>query len=622
MTQEPGDGRPEGAAPDDRGLLTDALSGLCDATQDAIWIRDLQGRVIFRNASATARTLPPAPDGLAALASSENAEPFARMQAAETRAAETGVRETVTCQWVRKDGTPAYYEVRFIPLRDSGGAIVAVAARALDMAVGRSEASLLEAIGDATSDAMFAKDLDLRFTYVNASFLTRIHRSKAAVLGKTLAEVWPGAPAEFEASERLLLETGEPEEVRWTGATPSGERTLRSRRFPIRAADGAVVGLASFTTDITAEAALSRELTATTARLTEITELTPNILWTLDADGNGAMVNARWEEFTGLPRPVGQEWIEAVHPDQRADVFAGALAVAENREPWRAQFRLRHHTGRYRWVLANAVPRWGADGKLDGWVGSFTDCHDLVKAERKAQELQAQLSHVSRVNEMGQMASALAHELNQPLSAAASYVQGSARLLKAPDPDPVTAQGGLAMATEQILRAGDIIRRLRDFLARREPHRERESLGALLDETFAMAAVGVLSPGVAIRREVAPGAEAVEIDRVEIQQVLLNLIRNAADAMQGQEIRAIAVSAEPVDGGMVLISVHDTGPGLSPRAFGELFSPFVSSKADGMGIGLSICRTIIEGHGGQIWAEAPGDGGATLRFTVPAAPAR
>ena len=136
----------------------------------------------------------------------------------------------------------------------------------------------------------------------------------------------------------------------------------------------------AITTDITAEAALSRELTATTARLTEITELTPNILWTLDADGNGAMVNARWEEFTGLPRPVGQKWIEAVHPDQRADVFAGALAVAENREPWRAQFRLRHHTGRYRWVLANVVPRWGADVKLDGWVGSFTDCHDLVKA--------------------------------------------------------------------------------------------------------------------------------------------------------------------------------------------------------------------------------------------------
>jgi two-component system sensor kinase FixL len=233
------------------------------------------------------------------------------------------------------------------------------------------------------------------------------------------------------------------------------------------------------------------------------------------------------------------------------------------------------------------------------------------------QELQTELVHISRLTAMGEMASALAHELNQPLSAIANYLKGAKRLLEGrADDESKMISGAMDKAAEQSLRAGQIIRRLRDFVARGESERRVESINKLVEEANALALVGAKEHGVRVRLRIDPAHDLILADKVQIQQVLLNLLRNAIEAVAQSERRELLVSTRPSAGGMVEVSVADTGPGISPDVAPQLFQPFITTKPQGMGVGLSISRTIIEAHGGQIWTEANPGGGAIFRFTL------
>lgn len=249
------------------------------------------------------------------------------------------------------------------------------------------------------------------------------------------------------------------------------------------------------------------------------------------------------------------------------------------------------------------------------FTGFIRDLTERQAVEARLQELQSELIHISRLTAMGEMASALAHELNQPLSAIANYLGGARRLLGQSGGDQ-RALDALDKAGEQALRAGEIIRRLRDFLARSEGERRVESLTKLAQEACALALVGAKDQGVRVSYRFDPAADLVIADRVPIQQVVLNLVRNALDAMGGHPRRELLVSTATADDGMAVVSVADTGPGVSPEAAARLFQPFVTTKADGMGVGLSISRTIVEAHGGRIWAEPNPGGGAVFHFTI------
>jgi two-component system sensor kinase FixL len=220
---------------------------------------------------------------------------------------------------------------------------------------------------------------------------------------------------------------------------------------------------------------------------------------------------------------------------------------------------------------------------------------------------------------MGEMASALAHELNQPLSAIANYLKGCRRLLdKRPDDQSRTVSDALDKAADQAMRAGDIIRRLRDFVSRGETERRVESVAKLIEEASAIALVGAKERGVRVRYQLDPAAELVLADRVQIQQVLINLMRNAIEAMDEAERRELVISATRANNEMVDMSISDTGPGIGADMKAQLFKPFFTTKRHGMGVGLSISRTIIEAHGGDIRAEPNAGGGAVFRFTLPA----
>jgi two-component system sensor kinase FixL len=257
------------------------------------------------------------------------------------------------------------------------------------------------------------------------------------------------------------------------------------------------------------------------------------------------------------------------------------------------------------------------------FTGFIRDLTERQTAEQRLQELQAELVHISRLTALGEMSSALAHELNQPLSAIANYLNGVQRLL-ADDPSATSqkVRDALAKAVEQALRSGDIIRRLREFVSRGETSQGVESVAKLVEEASALALVGARQLGVRVVFDLDKGADFVLVDKVQIQQVLLNLIRNAVEAMSDSARRELTIASRPSRGRMVDISIADTGPGLAPEVSERLFQPFVTTKPQGMGVGLSICRTIVEAHGGRIWVEPHASGGAVFHMTVRKASAK
>ncbi len=252
------------------------------------------------------------------------------------------------------------------------------------------------------------------------------------------------------------------------------------------------------------------------------------------------------------------------------------------------------------------------------FTGFIRDLTERQQTEARLQELQSELVHISRLTAMGEMASTLAHEINQPLSAIANYLKGSRRLLEAStDERSARLRDAMDKAGDQALRAGDIIRRLREFVVRGESERRVESVSKLTEEASALALVGAKELGVRVTFRLDRGADLVLADRVQIQQVLLNLIRNAIEAMEGSEPRELFVQSAPFANGMVVIDVADTGPGISEEIASQLFQPFITTKRHGMGVGLSISRTIVEAHGGQIWVEPNPGGGTIFRLTLP-----
>ena len=239
-------------------------------------------------------------------------------------------------------------------------------------------------------------------------------------------------------------------------------------------------------------------------------------------------------------------------------------------------------------------------------------------AELRTRELQAELLRMSRLSNMGEMASALAHELNQPLAALANYLQGSRRLLaQRTDEQSELLKGALLKANEQVQRAGQVIRRLREFVARGESDKRIESLRTLVDEASALAMLGARDDSVQLRLALDAAADRVLVDRIQVQQVLLNLMRNGIEAMRGSPRRDLVVASARTDGDMVTVSVSDTGSGIAEEMAAGLFQPFRTTKEHGLGVGLSISRTIVEAHGGRIEARPNPGGGTIFTFTVP-----
>jgi two-component system sensor kinase FixL len=250
------------------------------------------------------------------------------------------------------------------------------------------------------------------------------------------------------------------------------------------------------------------------------------------------------------------------------------------------------------------------------FTGLIRDISDRQETERRLHEVQADLIHVSRLSAMGELASALAHELNQPLTAISNYLLAARQLIQRGPEHAERASDIIGKSIDQAMRAGQIIRQLRSFVQKREVERAPAEIEKVVDEASALAFIGLKEKGIRVAIERENALPEVPIDRIQIQQVLINLIRNAVEAMEGQDRRNLTIRISR-DDGAVRISIIDTGAGISSDMEGKLFQAFATTKVTGMGVGLSISRTIVEAHGGRLWFEPNPDGGTIFHLALP-----
>lgn len=287
------------------------------------------------------------------------------------------------------------------------------------------------------------------------------------------------------------------------------------------------------------------------------------------------------------------------------------------------EYRIVHPDGSLRYVHHIAQTTRGPDGRVLRQVGTLHDITDRRRAEDEVRQMQDRIAHFGRISTMGEMAAGIAHEVNQPLTAIATYAQACQRLLASGEVEQHEVSAALEQIGTQALRAGEVIRRLRGFVKNREVRRELIEANRLLDDVQMLAQTDARHHGVRLRLEPAVEAGQVQADAVQIQQVLLNLVRNSIDAMQGipEAQREILLRTRLDSEGDVEFMVADRGAGMDTAKTAELFNPFFTTKPGGTGLGLSISRSIVRAHAGKLWWSANPGGGARFFFTLPAVPA-
>lgn len=353
---------------------------------------------------------------------------------------------------------------------------------------------------------------------------------------------------------------------------------------------------------------------ATNDAIWDLDLTTDHIHWAPSSDGLFGHVDV--DETTAL-----SWWVDHIHPEDRERVSASlAAAIESGKEHWSENYRFMRADGDFSDIHDEGFIVRDHQGTAIRAVGAMADVTARNRAEAELHRTQSELIHVSRLSAMGAMASALAHEVNQPLTAITNYLRAGRRML---DRDQVGHDDEIRDVMESAeagaVRAGEIIRRLRDLVTRGDVNMKSENLRTLIDEACVLGFIDGERLRIVHRVEIGPGSEWACIDRIQIQQVLINLIRNALQAMEGQPRRELLIRTAAADEDMVEISVLDRGDGIADDIRDSLFSPFRTTKPDGMGIGLSISRTIVEAHGGHIWAEDRASGGTAFRFTVPKA---
>lgn len=352
-----------------------------------------------------------------------------------------------------------------------------------------------------------------------------------------------------------------------------------------------------------------------------VVELSSLLPWTADAEGRILSAGGRWTSWTGTERAaaLGEAWQDFIHPDDVERVTSAWRDAVDNRDRFELEWRVRTADGSYRWTHARAAKRSDKSNGELVWYGTLEDVHERRVALDAFRRAQAELARFSRLSAMGAMASAIAHDLNQPLTAITHYVRGSKRLIERVEGEgkPALAEA-LEDADRSALRASDIVRRVREFVARGTVDARREDLAVLVAEACRF---GLADPSAEdiVCRTVVETACQVLADRIQIQQVLVNLIQNAVESMQGQQQRRLEIRIGAGRPGFCQVSLRDTGHGITAKDGTRVFDPLYSTRSGGMGVGLSICRMIIEAHGGAIWHQPAPDGGTIFSFSLPTA---
>jgi len=532
----------------------------------------------------------------------------------------------------RADGCYRWFLIQAVPLSDSGGRIIRWYGTNTDVEdlkraqEGlRNPTSRLDELFEQAPEGVAVLSADGRIVRVNKEFTRMFGYQLDEVLQQPIDDlIVPEVLLEGSRAFTQLLKEGGRVEI----------ETVRKRKDGTQI-DVSLLAVSGRTTcgeqavnyaiyrDITERKRAEGRLRESEARFQAMADTAPVMIWMTGTDGLCNYFSKPWLEFTGrtMEQEVGLGWTEGVHPDDVQGCFDGFLPAFEARKPFRMEYRLKRVDGEYRWVMESGIPRYTGEGEFAGYIGSNIDITDLKHAEEEREKLrqaQAELAHINRVTAMGELTASLAHEIKQPIAAAITDAGTCLKWLARDRPDVEEAREAASRIIKDVTRASEIISRISSLFKKGEPQRELVDVNEIIREMIALLSDEAGRYSISIQTDLAADLPNIRADRVQLQQVFMNLMLNAIDAMnQTNAARELTINSKRTPEDQVLISVIDNGIGLPLQRADKVFDPFFTTKAQGTGMGLSISRSIIESHGGRLWATANPERGATFQFTLP-----
>jgi PAS domain S-box-containing protein len=378
----------------------------------------------------------------------------------------------------------------------------------------------------------------------------------------------------------------------------------------------------SFIRDISDRKRSEEQLRTSELNLRRMTETIPEMLWSATADGAIDYCNARVLDYTGLSHEEiqGNGWMKTIHPDDADNSARAWTDAVESGNPFQFEFRcLRASDGMYRWCVSSALPLRASGGSILKWYGTVVDFHDRRQAQEELRNTQAELAHVNRVMTMGELTASIAHEVNQPLAAIIASCDSCTAWLASEPPNLDKARAAASRMIQAATQASEIVQRVRALFKKTPSATTSVDMNELIEETISFVHHEAQRKNVSLRADLGAGLPTVGGDRVQLEQVILNLMMNGIESMAGldRQPKQILIRSALPNPGELLVSVADTGPGIDAEHADRLFAPFFTTKPQGIGMGLPICRSIIEAHGGRLWAENNDSGGAVFHFMLP-----
>ena len=535
------------------------------------------------------------------------------------------------------DGTYRWHLNRAVALRDADGKILRFVGTSTDIEeLKQSQEDLRGAdertrlIIDTALDAVVTMDAQGMITSWNKQAEIIFGWSPAEAVGRRMADMI--IPEQHRMAHarglRHFLNTGHgpilQRRIEVTAIRRGGvEFPVELEVVPMRLGQDWI--FSAFIRDITDAKLAEEKLRESELHLRQMTETIPEMLWSATGEGAIDYCNARVLDYTGFSAEelMGNGWMKSFHPDDADQAAQEWMSSVSTGAPYRIEVRTFRAADRmYRWCVTSALPLLDQQGRILKWYGTVVDMHDWKQAQEDLRNTQAELAHMTRVMTMGELTASIAHEVNQPLAAIIASGDSCTAWLAASPPNLDKARAASARMIQAATQASDIVQRIRAFFKKTSSAKVSLGINEAIEEALQLIRGEILRKDVSLQTELDRHLPKVSGDRVQLEQVILNLIMNGMDAMvaaDSQPKQLVIQSAwkEPSD---VLVSVSDTGPGIPAEHMSKMFNPFFTTKPQGMGMGLSISRSLIEAHGGRLWAMVNDGPGATFAFSIPCEP--
>jgi PAS domain S-box-containing protein len=610
------------------------LQAFFENSPSMIFLKDRGGRYLYANREfkSVRRVTEEHINGKtdSELFSSEQASVF---EASDRQVLQAGVAIEFEQVTVQKDGQHTSIVQKF-PLFNADGEIYAIGGIVTDITERRREEAALRyteesrrIVLETASDAVVSMDETGAIRFANPATIRIFGYDPTELIGKPLTVLMPEWMRKLhDAGFRRYQATGQ-RHLNWQGTELTALRK-NGEEFPVEVSFGELTReghkvFTGFIRDISVRKRAEEKLRVSERTLRELTETIPQMLWSAEADGAIDYCNKRVLDYTGLSaeQVQGAGWMKTVHKDDIDKMAAAWSAAVSSGEPFQHEFRcLRAADRAYRWCISRALPLRDQSAGIIKWFGTVVDLHDWKEAQQALQMTQAELARVSRLTTMGEFAASIAHEVNQPLTAVTNNGSACLRLLANRNLDPEVLRRALEEIVADGTRASAVVARIRAFIKKAPAEKSELDINEVIQEVLALAGHELHKNQVVVDCQLTSTLPLVRADRVQLQQVLLNLIMNGIEAVTGATVqsRALSLESRVDESGSVLVAVSDSGTGFGPEA-DRLFTPFFTTKPNGMGMGLPISRSLIESHGGRLWAAANSPHGAVFSFTLPPA---